>query len=202
MNIAILGATGTFGKALVEDLLQNTDYQLTLIARHAKEVYQNSDRIISINTDATNVVDLKAALRNIDAIYCAVSGEQLPLVAKNLVQIMPALDITRLIFMGAVGIYNEIPVAMDGDDNVDNEPAQVPNRKAVDVIEASDLNYTVLRPGYLIEGEADDYVLTFKGEAAKGYKSTIPSVVALAEKLLANNTLYSRMSVSITKDMT
>lgn len=36
--------------------------------------------------------------------------------------------------MGATGIYNEIPVDMDDDDNLDNEPAQIPNRKAVDII--------------------------------------------------------------------
>ena len=75
--------------------------------------------------------------------------------------------------MRAAGIYNEIPDEIDGEDNLDNEPAQIPNRKAVDVVEASGLNYTVLRPGYLGEGDADDFVLTMKGEAAKGYTTPI-----------------------------
>ena len=51
---------------------------------------------------------------------------------------------------------DEIPDEIDGDDNLDNEPAQKPNRKATDVVEASSLNYTVLRPGYLSEGDEDD----------------------------------------------
>lgn len=114
---------------------------------------------------------------------------------------MPETGITRLLFMGAVGIYNEIPAEMDGDDNVDNEPAQIPNRDAVDILEASNLNYTVLRPGYLREGNPDDYVLTVKGEAAKGYISTIPSVIEFVKKLIADEKLYSRESVSITKNM-
>ena len=59
---------------------------------------------------------------------------------------------------------DEIPDEIDGDDNLDNEPAQIPNRKATDVVEASSLNYTVLRPGYLSEGDEDDAVLTVKGE--------------------------------------
>ena len=42
---------------------------------------------------------------------------------------------------------DEIADEIDGDDNLDNEPAQIPNRKATDVVEASSLNYTVLRPG-------------------------------------------------------
>lgn len=109
---------------------------------------------------------------------------------------------SRLIFMGAVGIYNELPEGNGAEYNVDNEPPQVPNRQAVDVIEASDLNYTVLRPGFLQDGSEDDYMLTVKGEAAKGYVTTIPSVVKLAAHLIHDDTLYSRESVSITKDMT
>nr|WP_294463265.1 NAD(P)H-binding protein [uncultured Blautia sp.] len=201
MNIAILGATGLFGKALVKSLSDDTDYHLTLIARHAKSEYQYNDRISVIDADATDIDTLKKALTGTDLVYCAISGESLPVVAANLVKVMPETGITRLLFMGAVGIYNEIPAEMDGDDNIDNEPAQIPNRDAVDIVEASNLNYTVLRPGYLREGNPDDYVLTVKGEAAKGYISTIPSVVEFAKKLIADEKLYSRESVSITKDM-
>ena len=31
---------------------------------------------------------------------------------------------------------------MDGEDNLNNEPAQLPNRQAVDIVEASDLFQT------------------------------------------------------------
>lgn len=75
---------------------------------------------------------------------------------------------------GAVGIHNESPDEIDGEDNLDNEPAQLPNRKAADIVEASGLNYTVLRPGYLGEGSEDDYILTVKGEPAKGYTTPSP----------------------------
>ena len=157
---------------------------------------------VSIRNARRDGIDaLKKALTGTDLVYCAISGESLPVVAANLVKVMPETGITRLLFMGAVGIYNEIPAEMDGDDNVDNEPAQIPNRDAVDIVEASNLNYTVLRPGYLREGNPDDYVLTVKGEAAKGYISTIPSVIEFVKKLIADEKLYSRESVSITKNM-
>ena len=97
-------------------------------------------------------------------------------------------------------IANEIPDEMDGEDNLDNEPAQLPNRQAVDIVEASGLNYTVLRPGYLKEGEENDFVLSVKGEPAKGYVTTIPSLVKLAVQLISDETLYARESVSITRD--
>ena len=94
MNIAILGATGLFGKALVKSLLADTDYRLTLIARHAKSEYQDNDRISVIDADATDIDALKKALTGTDLVYCTISGESLPIVAANLVKVMPEIKIT------------------------------------------------------------------------------------------------------------
>ena len=138
-------------------------------------------------------------MNGVNVVYCAVSGEDLPKVADNLVNVMAKLNISRLIFMGAVGIYNEIPVELDDDDNVRNNPEQIPNLEAVETIENSGLNYTIIRPGYLQQGDENDYVFTLKGEQAKGYISSISSVVNFAENLIADDALYSCQSVAITK---
>ena len=201
MNILVLGATGTFGTALTEKLLKHTNDTITLFARHASEKYSASEHTAVIDGDALDLDDLKNAVKNQDMVYCAISGGDLPKVAENIVQAMTEANVKRLIFMGAVGIYNEIPEDIDPEDNVDNNPDQVPNRQAVDVVEASALNYTVLRPGYLQDGDENDYTLTVKGEAAKGYITTIPSIANLAVKLIYDSSLYPRESVSITKDM-
>ena len=201
MNILVLEATGTFGTALTEKLSKYTDDKITLFARHASKKYSASEHITVMDGDALNPDDLKNAVRNQDVVYCAISGGDLPKVAENIVETMEQENVNRLIFMGAVGIYNEIPNDIDPQDNVENNPDQVPNRQAVDVVEASAFNYTVLRPGYLQDGDEDDYTLTVKGEAAKGYITTIPSIANLAVQLIYDSSLYSRESVSITKDM-
>lgn len=201
-NILLLGATGTAGSAITEKLLSDTDYHVTLFARHAGDKFSDSPRTTVVNGDAENIEDLKKAVHGQDVVYCSISGEALPQIAENMVVAMKECDVKRLIFMGAVGIYNEIPDEIDGEDNLDNEPAQLPNRHAADIVEASGLNYTVLRPGYLREGEEDDFVLSVKGEPAKGYVTTIPSLVKLAIQLISDETLYARESVSITRDAT
>lgn len=201
-HILLLGATGTAGSAITKKLLSDTDYHVTLFARHAADNFSDSSRTTVVNGDAENIEDLKKAMQGQDVVYCAISGEALPQIAKNIVAAMDECGVNRLIFMGAVGIYNEIPDEIDGEDNLDNEPAQLPNRQAVDIVEASDLNYTVLRPGYLREGEENDFVLSVKGEAAKGYITTIPSLVKLAVQLISDKSLYARGSVSITRDAT
>lgn len=201
-NVLLLGATGTAGTALTKKLTENTDCHLTLFSRHAQEFYSSTERTTVINGDAENIEDLKTAMSEQDVVYCAISGNALPQISGNIVSAMNKTGVKRLIFMGAVGIYNEIPDEIDSEDNLNNEPAQIPNRKAVDIVEASDLNYTVLRPGYLRDGHEDDFVLTVKGEAAKGYITPIPALVKFAVQLILDDKLYSRESVSITLDAT
>lgn len=200
-RVLLLGATGTAGSAITKKLLSDTDCHVTLFARHAKSVDMSNPKVTTISGDATNKGDLRNALKGHDVVYCAISGEQLPLVAQNLVTTMLECSVDRLIFMGAVGIYNEIPNEIDGEDNVDNNPDQIPNRDAVRIIEASPLNYTILRPGYLQAGEENDFVLTVKGQAAKGYITTISSVTKLAVDLILDENLYACESVSITREM-
>lgn len=199
-NVLLLGATGTAGSALTKKLLSETNCHLTLFARHAGEVYTDTDRISVINGDAKNIAELKAIMQDQDVVYCAISGDALPQITENIVSAMTESNVNRLIFMGAVGIYNEIPDEIDGEGNLDNEPAQIPNRKAVDIVESSNLNYTILRPGYLRDGNEDDFVLTLKGEVAKGYITPIPALVKFAVKIILDDELYSRESVSITQD--
>ena len=198
LNVLLLGATGTAGSALAEKLMADTDCHVTLFARHIDGVKAEQGNVTVISGDAAKASDLKGAMEGQDVVYSAISGEQLPAIAENLVNVMSECGVKRLIFMGAVGIYNELPIGNGAEYNVDNEPPQVPNRKAVD---ASSLNYTILRPGFLQDGDEDDFVLTLKGEAAKGYVTTIPSVIKLAVSLIHDETLYARESVSITKDM-
>ena len=197
MNIAILGASGKFGRAFAAKLLANPDYQLTVISRTVRNIFEDSHRVTAINADATNQKDLKNALENQDIIYCAVSGSDLPVIARNLTEIRPK----RVIFMTVVGIYNELNEGNGDEYNVENEMEQIPNRNSAKIIEDSDLDYTILRCGYLIPGKDDDYVITKKGENAKGYISTIQSVEKIAIDIIENPELYSRESISVTKDM-
>lgn len=197
MNIAILGATGKFGRPFTAKLLAKPEYHLTLLSKSAGNSYEDSYRITAVNIDATNIKDLKKVLNNQDVVFCAVSGVDQPAIARNLVEIKPK----RLIYMTVVGIYNELAEDNGGEYNVENEPEQIPNRNAVSLIEESNLDYTILRCGYLIYGKEDDYVITKKGETPKGYVSTSKSVEKIALDIIENPELYLRKSISITRDM-
>lgn len=197
MNVAIIGATGKFGRPFTAKLLAKPEYHLTLLSKSAGNSYEDGFRITARNIDATNSKDLEKVLENQDLVFCAVSGVDQPAIARNLVEINPK----RLIYMTVVGIYNELSEGNGAEFNVCNEAEQIPNRNAVALIEDSSLDYTILRCGYLIFGEEDDYVITKKGETPKGYVSTSKSVEKIALEIIENPELYSRESISITRDM-
>ena len=197
MNIAIIGATGNFGIPFVAKLLSIPDYQLTLISKSASTIYEDSHRITAKSLDATDKKELKKLLENQDIVYCAVSGADQSVIARNLKE----LNVKRLIYMSVVGIYNELPQGNGDEFNLENEVEQIPNRNAVDIIEESDLDYTILRSGYLIFENDADYTITKKGEEAKGYVSTYKSIEKVALEIIENPELYSRESISVTRDM-
>ena len=198
MNIALLGATGKFGITFTTKLLSNPDYQITAISKSAERIFEDSHRITAKSIDATNQKELKKVIKDADVVYCAISGEDLPKIAENLVEI----NVKRLIFLSVVGIYNELEEGNGAEFNLDNEAEQIPNRKSVDIIEASDLNYTIIRSGYLINGKEDEYIITKKGETPKGYCSTVESVLKVSLDIINDAELYSHESISITRDMT
>ncbi len=197
MNIAILGATGKFGRLFTAKLLANPNYQLTAISKSAQNIFEDNHRVTAISIDATNQKDLEKALKGQDLVYCAISGSDQAVIARNLCKINPK----RLIYMSVVGIFNELAEDNGGEYNLDNEKEQIPNRNAVDIIENSDLDYTILRCGYLIYGDENEYAITKKGEVPKGYITTIESVNKLALEIIEDTSKYSRENISITKDM-
>jgi uncharacterized protein YbjT (DUF2867 family) len=197
MKIALIGATGKFGRKFTAKLLTNPNNKLTLLSKSAGDIFGENPWIEAKNIDATNLKDLKSSLKDMDIVYCAVSGADQPDIAKNIVAAKPK----RVIWMSVVGIYNELEKGNGDEFNVDNEEEQIPNRDAVAIIEDSALDYTILRAGYLISGDEKEYVITEKGETAKGYVSNMESVEKVALEIIAKPELYLRKSISVTKDM-
>lgn len=200
MRICILGATGTLGRAVARKLLDATTADLVLSSRHAKETLLPTECITVIDGDATVPEDAEKVVESADMVFCAISGAELPAAVRTVVEAMKRTGANRLVVTCAVGIYDEIPEEMDGKDNVSRNQDQVPNREAADIAEQSGLDYTILRPGYLRDGDEDDFVLSFKGEPARGYITTLSSVATLVARIAQDPRLCSGASVSITKD--
>lgn len=195
-NVLIIGATGTLGTAATKAILSGTDDHLTLFARSASRInVTDPDRETVISGDVMNDADLDKALDGQDAVFAALSGN-LGAFAKSIVNAMDRNNVQRLIFITSMGIYNEIPASVGADGNLDSNPVLQPYRDAADVIEASDLNYTIIRPGWFTAGPVN-YEVTHKGEPFGGHDVSISSIADLVKKLVEDDQLDSRDSVGI-----
>lgn len=195
-NILIIGATGTLGKAVTKTLLTETDANLTLFSRSASRLnISDLKRQKVISGSVLNESDLLDALKGQDAVFVALSGD-LESFAKNIVKALDKARVSRLVFITSMGIYNEIPASVGSKGNLEYNSVLTPYRKAADVIEASDLNYTLIRPGWFTSGPVD-YEVTKKGEPFGGHDVSIASIADLAKRLLEDDTLYAKESVGI-----
>jgi hypothetical protein len=65
------------------------------------------------------------------------------------------------------------------------------------VIEASDLDYTVLRPGWFTHDARVDYRVTQRGEPFRGHDVSLNSLSDLIVKLALTPTLHVRCSLGV-----
>ena len=147
-NVLIIGATGTLGSAARQVILDETDDKLTLFARSANRIRivdDNREKVISGNV--MNDADLDKAMAGQNAVFAALSGN-LKAYAEKIVAAMDRNNVSRLVFITSMGIYNEIPASVGASGNLSSNPVLQSYRDAANVIEASDLNYTIVRPGW------------------------------------------------------
>lgn len=194
-NVLIIGATGTIGSAVRQTLLDQTDDQLTLFSRSAGRLSIDSSREKAISGSVTNDADLDKALQGQDVVFAALSGN-LGNFADHIVKAMDRNGVKRLLFITSMGIYNEIPASVGASGNLKNNPILQTYRDAADVIEASDLNYTIIRPGWFTSGPVN-YEVTHKGQPFGGHNVSVSSIADAVKKLIADPNLDSRDSIGL-----
>ena len=195
-NILIIGATGTLGRAVTENMLESTDDKLTLFSRSANRInITDPDRERIISGNVMDDADLDKAMSGQDAVFAALSGN-LGAYAAKIIAAMNRNHVSRLVFITSMGIYNEIPASVGAQGNLRSNPVLQTYRDAADEIEASDLDYTIVRPGWFTSGPVD-YEVTRKGEPFGGHDVSIASIADIVTKLLDDDSLYARDSIGV-----
>lgn len=189
-DVLILGANGGIARHEIDLFLNETDAQLTLYLRNSLRLKNmESNRVRVIEGDVMDIEQLKEAMTGQDVVYANLAGD-LEKMAKNIVQAMDATGVKRLI--SSMGIYDEVPGEKYG--SILN-----PYRKSAQVIEASDLDYTIIRPAWFTNTNEIDYETTQKGEPFKGSVVSRKSVAHLIVKSATDPDLEARRSLGVNK---
>jgi uncharacterized protein YbjT (DUF2867 family) len=191
-NVLILGANGQLARNTTRVFLRDTDAKLTLYLRRASRL-RNPDpaRVTIVEGDVLDRPALESAMQGQDVVYANLAGAMAKQ-ARVIVDAMQAAALKRLIFISSMGIYDEVPgekyrCVLD------------PYRDSAAVIEASDLDYTILRPGWFTRGEAIDYQITQKGQPFQGHDVSLNSLSDLIVKLALSPTMEVRRSLGVSQ---
>ena len=191
-NVLILGANGQLARNTTRFFLELTDACLTLYLRRAGRL-QNHDpaRVTIIEADVLDSEALTAAIQGQDVVYANLAGAMAEQ-ARAIVVAMQATGVKRLIFISSMGIYGEVS-------GEKYRSVLDPYRDSVAVIEASDLDYTILRPGWFTHNNAISYQLTQKGEPFKGHEVSLNSLSDLIVKLALSPAMEIRHSLGVSR---
>jgi len=148
-NVIILGASGTIAQQVIDLLVKKDDINLTLFLRN-KNSMRNKDisKCRIIEGDVLDYQTLKNAISGQDIVYVNLAGD-LEAMAQRIVKAMKETGVKRFIAISSIGIYNT-PL----------RSVLIPYRKLADVIEASDLEYTIIRPTWFTLDNEVDYEIT------------------------------------------
>ncbi len=198
-NVLIIGAGGKIAHHVMMSLLKDTDIQLTLYLRHASglnNLKPNPARIVE--GDVLDAKKLNEAMQGQDIVYVNLDGP-LDRMAQNVLNAMKEVGTKRLIFINSLGIYDEVPGAFGKWNKRMLGQVLITYRKAADIIESSDLEYTIIRPAWLTNDDEIDYEITQKGEPFKGTEVSRKSVADLVVKLIKGPETEIGMNLGINK---
>lgn len=188
-NVIILGAGGNIARHVIDILVKKEGIQLTLFLRNVRSL-RNSDLPGNCRVIEGDVLDypaLSKAIKGQDIVYVNLAGD-LERMAKNIVKAMEENGVGRVIAISSIGIY-DTPLRQ----------VLVPYRKLADVIEASGLDYTILRPTWFTNADEVDYELTRKGEPERGSVISQKSLATLIANILEMPEKYIGESLGVNK---
>ncbi|WP_212741808.1 NAD(P)H-binding protein [Campylobacter sp. MIT 12-5580] len=196
-TILILGANGRIARLVSDRLLKESKVNLRLFLRKASRLNElKSARVELFEGDASDEKALEQAMQGVDIVYANLSGD-LELYAQNIITTMQNTNTKRLIWISSVGVYNEVSEY----ELRRLSPWLGEHKKSVELIEASKLDYTIIRPGWLSNENSINYALTQKGQDFINPEKYISraSVADLIVKICLDPKLYIRASLGIHK---
>ncbi len=101
---------------------------------------------------------------------------------------MSDCHVRRIIAISSIGIYDKAL-----------KPVLIPYRKLADIVEASGLDYTILRPDWFTDGEEVDYALTLKGEPESGKAISRKSIASFVSTLVRDPEKHIKENLGISK---
>jgi uncharacterized protein YbjT (DUF2867 family) len=189
-RVLILGANGQLARNTTRALLDDPALTLTLYLRRSSRLKNPApDRVTIVEGDVLDAATLRHAMQDQDVVYANLAGD-IARQARTIIDAMHATGLKRLIFISSMGIYGEVP-------GEKYRSVLDPYRDSAALIEASDLDYTILRPGWFTREPEGAFQITQKGDPFQGHDISLDSLSALIARIATTPGLYVHSSIGV-----
>ncbi|MEH7225656.1 SDR family oxidoreductase [Bacillus sp. JJ1566] len=160
MNILILGATGRVGSQIVSYALHNR-HHVTVLVRTPEKIQIDSENITIIQGNVLNKNDIVPAMQGIDVVISALNTDGTTTLSESMPLILEAMEnkgMKRIITIGTAGILQSrtTPNSLryqSSESKQKSTRAAKEHHKVYDLLKQSTLEWTIVCPTYLPDGE-------------------------------------------------
>ena len=202
MKMIVFGSTGGTGRSFVQQAL-NSGHVVTAFARTPSKLEIEHERLNVVQGDALNEKEVRQAVAGQEVVVSYLGSEGLKAkdtlarMTGNIIIAMEEEGIKRILYVASAGIYKEIPGLTGWMSQQILKNVLEDHRKAVNLMIASNTDYTIARPMRLMDGDLTKQYRTSES-VPKGGKKINRSDVAhfLLHSLEEGNHIKSTIGIA------
>lgn len=183
MRILILGATGRVGSLIVKHALRD-GHEVTVLVRDPGKI-QACEGLVINEGNACNVADIRRAVEGQDTIISSLNTDKTTTLSESMPLIIEAMQefgVRRIVTIGTAGILQsrtepELLRYQSNESKRKSTRAAEEHRRVYELLQASELEWTIVCPTYLPDGEA-----------AGGYRVEVDMLPEGGEKITVGDT--------------
>ncbi|WP_456276404.1 NAD(P)-dependent oxidoreductase [Bacillus sp. AK128] len=205
MNILVLGGTGRVGSHLVTYALCDR-HHVTVLVRTPEKIQITNENLTIIKGNVLNKNDIERAMHGIDVVISALNTDGTTTLSESLPLIIEAMEnegINRVITIGTAGILQSrnTPKSLryqSSESKRKSTRAAEEHHKVYDLLKQTTLDWTIVCPTYLPDGErVGKYRIERDFLPKDGAKISVPDTAEFAYKQIkASEFIKSRVGIA------
>lgn len=204
MNILILGATGRVGSEIVKHALRD-NHHVTVLVRTPEKIQLDNKNLTVIQGNVLNKKDIEEAMRGMELVISALNTDGSTTLSESIPLIIHGMEnegIKRIITIGTAGILQsrttpDILRYQSDESKRRTTRAAEEHHKAYDLLKDSSLDWTIVCPTYLPDGEkTGDYRVERNFLPEGGTKISVQDTAEFAYSQIKDDS-YSKSRVGI-----
>jgi putative NADH-flavin reductase len=205
MNILILGATGRVGSQIVTYALHES-HHVTVLVRTPEKIQINNENLTIIQGNVLNKDDIVRAMHGIDVVISALNTDGTTTLSESMPLIIEAMEnegIKRIITIGTAGILQSrtTPNSLryqSSESKQKSTRAAKEHHKVYDMLTQSTLEWTIVCPTYLPDGERiGKYRIDRNFLPEGGAEISVPDTAEFTFKqIIASDYIKSRVGIA------